>query len=63
MAIRDIEEGEEITDDYGVFQDMSCEWLADLFQEHTPERAAFENDFVAKKPKGYVTPVGEEGSL
>ena len=57
IAIRDIEEGEEITDDYSVFQDMSCEWLASLFAAHTPERAAFEDNFVAKKPKGYITPV------
>ena len=57
MAIRDIEEGEEITDDYGVFQDMTCEWLAALFKQHTPERATFEEEFVPKKPKGYVTPV------
>ena len=57
IAIRDIEEGEEITDDYSVFQDMSCEWLASLFAKHTPERAAFEENCVSKKPKGYITPV------
>jgi hypothetical protein len=60
VAIRDIEEGEEITDDYSVFQDMSCEWLVALLAEHSPERAAFEEEFVTKKPKGYVTPVEAE---
>jgi|EP01047_Picozoa_sp_COSAG01_P087819 hypothetical protein len=45
-----------------VFQDMSCEWLAAIMKAHSPERAAFEEGFVSKKPKGYFTPVGAEDS-
>ena len=39
---------------------MSCDWLAAIMREHSPERAAFEEGYVKPKPKGYITPV--EGS-
>lgn len=54
IAVRDIEAGEEITDDYGTYQDMAREWLVALFKKYTPARAKFESECVAEKPKGFI---------
>lgn len=56
VAVRDIDAGEEITEDYGVWREFEvAPWLVPLFQKYCPDRYAFETANVTLGDKGYIT--------
>ena len=57
IACRDIPAGEEIVDDYSVFQDMQSSWLSRLMTDLVPERAAFERSVLQTRPKGFYVSI------
>eukprot|EP00054_Salpingoeca_dolichothecata_P006084 m.37266 g.37266 ORF g.37266 m.37266 type:complete len:161 (-) comp16201_c0_seq1:157-639(-) len=42
VALRDIQPGEELTEDYRVYEDFTAQWLVNLFKEYVPARYEFE---------------------
>jgi hypothetical protein len=46
-AIRDIQAGEELVDDYRTFASVGCPWLVELLGQYCPDRLSFEQSIAS----------------
>lgn len=61
-AIRDINKGEEILDNYGVFHDSKVPWAEKLMAKHASGRHEFESECVKPLADGEFTHIPDDSS-